>query len=71
VITGLLRSRSVFHSSLIISNRTNHETAPAAGRFTSLDNVIDVHMANLRKKLRAAIGHDPIETVRGVGYRLP
>jgi two-component system copper resistance phosphate regulon response regulator CusR len=43
----------------------------AAGRFTSLDNVIDVHMANLRKKLRAAIGHDPIETVRGVGYRLP
>ncbi|TVP80357.1 MAG: DNA-binding response regulator [Puniceicoccaceae bacterium] len=43
----------------------------AAGRFTSLDNVIDVHMANLRKKLREAIGRDPIETVRGVGYRLP
>jgi DNA-binding response OmpR family regulator len=39
-------------------------------RFTSLDNVIDVHLANLRRKLREAIGKDIIETVRGVGYRL-
>lgn len=33
--------------------------------------VVDVHIANLRRKLRAAPGSpDPIRTVRGVGYRL-
>ncbi|MCC5841280.1 MAG: response regulator transcription factor [Opitutales bacterium] len=46
------------------------EVWQAENRFTSLDNVIDVHMANLRKKLRAACGHDPITTLRGVGYRM-
>lgn len=35
-------------------------------RATPLDNVIDVHMARLRKKLDA----DVIETVRGVGFVL-
>lgn len=39
-------------------------------RFTSLDNVIDVHVANLRKKLKQVTGADPIGTVRGVGFRL-
>ncbi len=42
-----------------------------AGRLTSLDNVIDVHVAHLRKKLQAIIHKDIIETVRGLGYRLP
>jgi two-component system copper resistance phosphate regulon response regulator CusR len=42
----------------------------AAGRFISLDNVIDVHIANLRRKLRDTAGLDPVETVRGVGYRI-
>ncbi len=32
------------------------------------DHVIDVHIANLRKKLKAAGGDDVIRTVRGVGY---
>jgi DNA-binding response OmpR family regulator len=32
------------------------------------DHVIDVHVANLRKKLRAVGADDPIRTVRGVGY---
>jgi DNA-binding response OmpR family regulator len=41
-----------------------------AGRLTSLDNVLDVHLTHLRKKLREATGDDPIETVRGVGYIL-
>ena len=27
-------------------------------------------MANLRRKLRVATGHDCVETVRGVGYRI-
>jgi len=56
----------------VVSRKTLVEKVwQAAGRFTSLDNVIDVHMANLRRKLREATGRDPIETVRGVGYRLP
>jgi DNA-binding response OmpR family regulator len=34
------------------------------------DHVVDVHIANLRKKLSGADGAQPfIETVRGVGYR--
>jgi DNA-binding response OmpR family regulator len=31
-------------------------------------NVIDAHMANLRKKLRQATGHQLVETVRGIGF---
>lgn len=46
------------------------EVRRADKRFTSLDNVIDVHMANLRRKLRDQASRDPIETVRGVGYRI-
>lgn len=42
----------------------------AANRYTTLDNVIDVHIANLRKKLREACGLDPLRTIRGVGFML-
>ncbi len=35
------------------------------------DRTIDIHMSNLRRKLRPALGGaDVLETVRGVGYRL-
>lgn len=35
------------------------------------DRAIDIHVSNLRRKLREALGEPaPIETVRGVGYRL-
>ena len=37
--------------------------------FLSLDNLIDVHISNLRKKVDA-IGPPLIQTVRGRGYRL-
>lgn len=33
-------------------------------------NVIEVHISNLRKKLRMSTGSDLLETVRGRGYRL-
>lgn len=33
------------------------------------DRTLDSHVSRLRRKLRAG-GHDPIESVRGVGYRL-
>ena len=34
------------------------------------DRAVDVHIANLRRKLREAGSDDRLETVRGVGYRL-
>ncbi|MGZ3652837.1 MAG: response regulator transcription factor [Bdellovibrionota bacterium] len=39
-------------------------------RITPLDNVIDVHMARLRKKLELAGNASLIQTVRGVGFVL-
>ena len=38
--------------------------------FDPESNVVDVHVGNLRRKLRQAAGSDLIETVRGVGFRL-
>ena len=34
------------------------------------DNTINVHISNLRNKLKKACGEDVIETVWGIGYRL-
>lgn len=34
------------------------------------DNIINVHVSNLRSKLKKATGNDYIETVWGIGYRL-
>lgn len=39
-------------------------------RETPLDNVIDVHMAHLRRKIDAGRSHTMIQTVRGVGFVL-
>ncbi|MBI4604503.1 MAG: response regulator transcription factor [Planctomycetes bacterium] len=41
-----------------------------ASRATPLDNVIDVHMARLRKKIDADLGVKLLHTVRGVGFVL-
>jgi len=38
--------------------------------FDPESNVVDVHVGNLRRKLRQATGYELIETVRGVGFRL-
>ena len=38
--------------------------------YDGLSNVVDVHIANLRRKLEVPGEPDPIETVRGVGYRM-
>ena len=37
--------------------------------YDGLSNVVDVHIANLRRKLEMPGLVEPIETVRGVGYR--
>lgn len=34
------------------------------------DNTINVHVSNLRNKLKKITGHDYVETVWGIGYRL-
>ncbi len=38
--------------------------------YDGLSNVVDVHIANLRRKLEMPGLGDPVETVRGVGYRM-
>lgn len=38
--------------------------------FDPMSNVVDVHVANLRKKILGATGRSLIHTVRGVGYML-
>ena len=38
--------------------------------YDGLSNVVDVHVANLRRKLDLPNSPAPIETVRGVGYRV-
>jgi DNA-binding response OmpR family regulator len=38
--------------------------------YDGMSNVVDVHMANLRRKLDLPGDPAPIETVRGVGYRV-
>jgi DNA-binding response OmpR family regulator len=38
--------------------------------YDGLSNVVDVHVANLRRKLDVPDSVNPVETVRGVGYRI-
>jgi len=38
--------------------------------YDGMSNVVDVHVANLRRKLAEPGATVPIETVRGVGYLL-
>ena len=38
--------------------------------FEGDDNIVEVYMARLRKKLDRPVGRDRIQTVRGAGYRL-
>ena len=38
--------------------------------FDPQTNIVESHMSRLRQKLNAGFDQDPIQTVRGVGYRL-
>lgn len=40
-------------------------------QFDADSNVVDVHIANLRRKLTQACGEPLLETVRGTGFRIP
>jgi len=39
-------------------------------QFDPMSNVVDVHMANLRKKLQSGDRAPVLHTIRGVGYML-
>ena len=38
--------------------------------FDPKTNIVDSHLSRMRMKLNVGFDHDPIETVRGVGYRI-
>jgi two-component system, OmpR family, copper resistance phosphate regulon response regulator CusR len=55
----------------VVSRETlAHEVWPDMSRATPLDNVIDVHLANLRRKLEDGQTGRLIQTIRGVGFLL-
>lgn len=60
----LLRDPGVVHS------RTDLLEHVWDANYDGLSNVVDVHVANLRRKLDLPGNPAPIETVRGVGYQL-
>lgn len=62
----LLRNQNQVVSREMLARDVWHETA----RATPLDNVIDVHIARLRKKVDQDFSTKLIHTVRGVGFSL-
>jgi DNA-binding response OmpR family regulator len=64
VIEFLVRNRGHLVTREMLAREVWRETA----RATSLDNVIDVHIARLRKKVDHDHATKLIETVRGVGF---
>lgn len=57
------------HADEVVSRETLLEHVWDAN-YDGLSNVVDVHIANLRRKLAMPERPDPVETVRGVGYRI-
>ena len=53
-----------------VVRRTELLEAVWDANYDGLSNVVDVHVANLRRKLDLPHDPAPIETVRGVGYRV-
>jgi DNA-binding response OmpR family regulator len=62
----LLRNQGRVVSREMLARDVWQETA----RYTPLDNVIDVHVANLRRKIDEPFGKKLLHTVRGVGFVL-
>jgi two-component system, OmpR family, copper resistance phosphate regulon response regulator CusR len=62
----LLRQKGRVLSREMLARDVWHETA----RYTPLDNVIDVHVAHLRRKLDDPFRKKLLHTVRGVGFVL-
>ena len=62
----LLRHRNRIVSREMLAKDVWHETM----RATPLDNVIDVHIARLRRKIDQPFGRKLLHTIRGVGFML-
>lgn len=62
----LLRNQGRVVSREMLARDVWQETA----RYTPLDNVIDVHVAHLRRKIDDPFGRKLLHTVRGVGFVL-
>ncbi len=62
----LLKNKNQLVSREMLARDVWKETA----RATPLDNVIDVHIARLRKKIDPDFDHKLIQTIRGVGFML-
>jgi two-component system copper resistance phosphate regulon response regulator CusR len=59
------------HKDHIVSREMLAEAVWGDGaRATPMDNVLDVHLSRLRKKVDHPFAHRLIETVRGVGFRI-
>lgn len=53
-----------------VVSRTDLLEAVWDANYDGLSNVVDVHIANLRRKLDLPGNPAPVETIRGVGYRV-
>jgi DNA-binding response OmpR family regulator len=53
-----------------VVSRTDLLEAVWDANYDGLSNVVDVHVANLRRKLDMPGNPAPLETIRGVGYRI-
>jgi PAS domain S-box-containing protein len=59
------------HPGRVFSRVQLLELLPGFQDHAPLDRAVDIHISNLRRKLAQVMGGEaPIETVRGVGYRL-
>jgi DNA-binding response OmpR family regulator len=59
------------HQGHIVSREMlSHDVWKETGRATPLDNVIDVHIARLRRKVDGPFDAKLLQTVRGVGFVL-
>jgi PAS domain S-box-containing protein len=74
VLTSLeyeLLSTFVAHPGRVFTRQDLLDRLASFLRGDPYDRAIDIHVSNLRRKVRAALGNStPIDTVRGVGYRL-
>ena len=58
------------HSHIVSREMLARDVWKETGRVTSFDNVVDVHIARLRKKLDDPFPSKLLHTVRGLGYTL-
>ncbi|RMH79686.1 MAG: DNA-binding response regulator [Actinomyces sp.] len=57
------------HAGTVVSRSELYDHVWSAD-YDGLSNVVDVHIANIRRKLAVTGADDPLVTVRGVGYRI-